>query len=153
MGFSMGFGTACIAGLIFGAAVGGCVVVVVDGHDDGWASSSFTSDAGSRPKLGVHTAEPTRTTAAQARVDQDNVTVITDIVRNSPAERAGLQKYDIIAAIDGSEEADPSDLRRALRQKQWGDMIALRVVRAGEPLEVLVPLENVERTDRPTPSY
>lgn len=140
-----GFGSAALAGIVTGAILGGCVVIVDRGAAD-W------DDSTPRPRLGVHTAEPGRALATQLNIDRSDATVITRVVNGSSAERAGLREYDVITRIDGSESADPSDLRRALRAKQWGDSISLVVMRDGQPLDMLVTLEQPAEP-RKTPNY
>lgn len=138
MAGKIGFKSACILGLISGLILGGCVVVV-DGGSDEW-SDTFTSGS-SRPRIGVDIAEPGRTLASQLNIERSDATVITGVRPESPADRAGLQRYDIVTAIDGTPKADPDDLRRAIRSKEWGQTITLTIIRAGQPIDVTIPLE------------
>jgi C-terminal processing protease CtpA/Prc len=145
----MGLRTACVLGLVTGLLLGGCIIVT--DRDDDWDTSSYTSSE--KPvRLGVETAEPGKTLATQLNIDRSNATVIMEVRSNSCAERVGLQKYDIITAIDGSDDADPDDLRRALRGKEWGETITLTIVRSGQSLDVVVPLEKAEPRPTPYPS-
>jgi S1-C subfamily serine protease len=139
---------ACVTGVVLGALAGGCVVVV-DGNGDDWSWSE--SNTPKRPKMGVYLDEPGYTIASQLNIDRRETTVITDIVSNSAAERAGLREYDIITRIDGSDQADPSDLRRAIRSKQWGDAMTLTVLREGQPMDVVVTFDLPESKE--TPKY
>jgi len=144
-----GMTSAIIMGIVVGAIAGGCVIVV-DGArgDSSWRESASSSG---RPKLGVYTAEPGKALATQLSIDRKESTVITGIVEGSPAQRAGLREYDIITSIDGSTDADPSDLRRALRSKQWGEPIALVIVRDRQPIDMVVMLDEPDRER--TPNY
>lgn len=142
----MTFRTACVLGLISGVVLGGCVVVV-DRTSDEW-SSEFRSSG--RPKIGVTLAEPGRTLANQLKIDRGDATVITDVSANSPADRAGLKRYDIVTAIDGMPKADIDDLRRAVRSKEWGESINFTIIREGQTIEVPILLE---RPDGRTGSY
>lgn len=139
---------ACVTGVVLGALAGGCVVVV-DGKGDDWTWSE--SNTPKRPKMGVYLDEPGHTIASQLNINRREATVITDIVSNSPAERAGLREYDIVTRIDGSSEADPSDLRNAIRSKQWGDAMTLTVLREGQPMDVIVTFDLPESKE--TPKY
>ncbi len=136
---------ACVTGVVLGALAGGCIVVV-DGHGEDW---SWSDSSSRRPRMGVYLDEPGRTLATQLNIDRRETTVITDIVNNSPAERAGLREYDIITRIDGSDQADPSDLKRAIRSKQWGDAMTLTVLRNGQPMDVVVTFDVPEATEQP----
>jgi serine protease Do len=58
--------------------------------------------------------------------------VVTSIAPTSPADRAGLQEYDVIVEIDGEEIADGHDLRKFLyTEKKIGDEIDVTVYRNG----------------------
>lgn len=138
---------ACVTGVILGAVAGGCVVVVDGSDESSWAEHE---SRGGKPKIGVYTDEPGRTLAAQLQLDRGETTVITDVVNGSPAERAGLRKYDVITAIDGDPSADPSDLRRAIRAKNWGDALALSLIRDGQPMDVIVTIDRPEERKFPT---
>ncbi|MBL8746044.1 MAG: PDZ domain-containing protein [Phycisphaerae bacterium] len=137
---------ACVTGVVLGAMAGGCVVVI-DGQDDHWSWSE--SSAPKRPKLGVYLDEPGRTIATQLNINRRESTVITDVFRDSAAERAGLREYDIVTRIDGSDQAGPSDLRRAIRSKSWGDAMTLTVIREGQPMDVVVTFDLPESKEAP----
>ncbi len=73
-----------------------------------------------------------------------------DIIKGTPAERAGLKSGDVVVKLDGKalERGDapeelPMILVRELRRKQVGDEVTLSLLRAkGEPLtDVKVKLE------------
>jgi len=64
--------------------------------------------------------------------------LIPDMVRQGPAERAGLKEGDIIVKADGHDVASPSELRAFLAQKSVGQVLTLDVVRAGKPISVEV---------------
>lgn len=137
---------ACVTGVVLGALAGGCVVVV-DGGGDDWSWSDGNSPR--RPKMGVFLNEPGYTIASQLNINRRETTVITDVVNDSPAERAGLREYDIITRIDGLDQADPSDLRRAIRSKEWGDAITLTIIREGQPMDVVVTFDLPESREKP----
>lgn len=137
---------ACVTGVVLGAIAGGCVVVI-DRDGDGLSWKDI--DMERRPRLGVHLAELSRTTASQLGIDRDEATAIIDIVDDSPAERAGLQATDIITRIDGVPEADPKDLRKAIRSKAWGDSMTLSILRQGQPMDLVVTFDPPESHERP----
>ena len=69
-------------------------------------------------------------------------TMIVEVVAESPAAEAGLQKGDIILSVDGKELTQEYDLASAISQHNPGEEITLEVNRSGEsdPLEVQVVL-------------
>lgn len=67
--------------------------------------------------------------------------VITSITPMSPAERAGLRKYDVIVEIDGEPVESSHDLRKYLyTKKKIGDEVNVTVYREGKKLTVTVQL-------------
>ncbi|GAE26232.1 serine protease [Halalkalibacter wakoensis JCM 9140] len=58
--------------------------------------------------------------------------VITSIAPTSPADRAGLQDYDVIVEIDGVEIGDSHDLRKFLyTEKRIGEDVEVTIYRNG----------------------
>jgi S1-C subfamily serine protease len=62
---------------------------------------------------------------------------IASVFAASPAEKAGLQLFDVLVAIDGKKLAGPDDLERMLRRKKPGNAIVLAFRR-----------DNIEQTVR-----
>jgi serine protease Do len=110
-----------------------CVVVVgneVDGHD------SYTQH--DTPRIGVELSRPSPAIVSQTGIDPARSCMITHVEPNCPAADAGLQKYDLVTAIDGRDYATISALRDAVRSRKPGEKLTLNVLRAGKPQEVSV---------------
>ncbi len=58
--------------------------------------------------------------------------IIAEIIENSPAEKNGLQMYDVITSIDNISMKDPSDIIRYIFSKSIGDTINIKVYRPNE---------------------
>jgi serine protease Do len=56
---------------------------------------------------------------------------VTQITPGSPAEKAGLQPYDVITAVKGTQVHTPQDLVRAITSSGIGQSVALTINRAG----------------------
>jgi S1-C subfamily serine protease len=78
--------------------------------------------------------------------------LVTEVVDNSPASKAGLQGVDpttgnngaigdIITEIDGHAVASVTDLTGYLNSKKVGDKVTLTVIRDGKTIQVPVTLE------------
>ncbi|QIL50260.1 PDZ domain-containing protein [Weissella coleopterorum] len=90
-----------------------------------------------RPALGIKMIDLSRISIA----DQEDVlklsnehrngVVITNVTGGTPAERAGLKKYDVITKADGEELSDTGDLRGILNAHKVGDTINLTYFREG----------------------
>lgn len=127
---SMLVGTLALSG-VAGLAVPGCIIVAGDRYSD------YDGEHSSRraPMLGVELAGVSSATATQAGVDASRTCIITQVVSNSAAERAGLQKYDIITHLDGKDWATTSAVREAVRSKREGETLVVGFVRAGKACE------------------
>lgn len=81
--------------------------------------------------------------AGDAGIDvqaEAGATVIRRVFEGLPADKAGLHEMDVIVEIDGSKEAGPDALRKTLAEKQPGQKLKLKVVREGQPQEIVVDL-------------
>ncbi len=67
--------------------------------------------------------------------------VVTEVVRGSAAEKAGVQQYDVIVEMDGIKIEDSIDLRKHLyNEKEVGDTLNLKVYRQGKLQEFTLQL-------------
>lgn len=74
---------------------------------------------------------------------------IGEVVKDSPAEQAGLKQGDVITAANGKTITQPTDLVNLVQASKPGDKLTLSVTRQGEakPLEIEVTLgENPNKT-------
>jgi len=72
--------------------------------------------------------------------------LVQDVTSGSPGERAGIQPYDVIVALDGKAEANDDELIRDIAGHSPGTAVKLRVVREGLEQDVMVKL--AERPNR-----
>ncbi|WP_274308638.1 S1C family serine protease [Solibacillus daqui] len=72
--------------------------------------------------------------------------VISQVVRESAAEKAGLQQYDVIVEMDGKKIENAIQLRKHLyNEKQIGDTLQMKVYRQGKLVEAQLELvENAQ---------
>lgn len=69
--------------------------------------------------------------------------VITDVVANSPAAKAGAKQYDVIVEMDGQKIETSIDLRKYLyNEKKTGDSLTMKVYRQGQLVELTLTLTN-----------
>lgn len=66
--------------------------------------------------------------------------LVVNVADGSPAAEAGIQKGDIIEAVEGRRIDDAINLTAIIREYPQGDTITLTVVRDGERIEVDVTL-------------
>ncbi len=82
-----------------------------------------------RPFLGVAFSDVDEDLAAQFRLPVRQGVLVTDVQRDSPAARGGVQPQDIITRINDTPVAMGGDVRRVLRGLKPGDTVRLNVVR------------------------
>lgn len=66
--------------------------------------------------------------------------LISEILKNTAAEKAGLRPGDIIAEIDGEEVTNIDEVTTAIKAKKPGDKIKVKYLRDGKPKKAKVEL-------------
>ncbi len=121
-------------------ALSGCIVVV--GNRGGaYEARTYTNDGTRTKRIGVELDRVSNTLAAQLAIDGDRAAVITRVALNSAAERAGLERHDVIIAINGDRKAAIADIRDAVEDRKPGDTMVLTILRGGETREITVEVE------------
>lgn len=72
--------------------------------------------------------------------------LVGDVTADSPAQRAGLKKGDIVTAINGKPVADANDLRMTVSMMQPGTSVDLKVERDGAEHTMAVRLGDLPGT-------
>ena len=99
-----------------------------------------------RPFIGIsqndlaNITSRSKTEILKLKSDQTDGVVVTDTVKGSPAETAGLKKYDVITKIGDKEIKNTLELRRELYAYNVGDKVELTVLREGKETKVQVTL-------------
>lgn len=100
----------------------------------------------SRAWMGVSVATVTPALAIQNGLATNQGVFVADVVRSSPAERAGLKVNDVIVAIDGQDLPTARALTDFLLRKHPGDAIKLDLFRGQSKLSL-----NLTLSDAPAP--
>jgi membrane-associated protease RseP (regulator of RpoE activity) len=66
---------------------------------------------------------------------------IASVIADSPADSAGLQRGDVIKAIDGTSVSDAQAVRDAIKDKNPGDTVTISITRDNNAQDVTVTLE------------
>ena len=93
---------------------------------------------------GLNVSVITPRVARALGVEEARGLVVRSVDAGSPAERAGLRPYDIIARIDGEPAGSNEDFRQRFVDNRAGDTIRLGVVRDGRELDVDLTLGPIE---------
>jgi S1-C subfamily serine protease len=81
------------------------------------------------PWIGVGLDPITPADAEQAHLPVREGSLVSTVVPNSPAARAGMQVGDIIATLDSKKFAGPDALIDAIRSRRVGDTVTVKVLR------------------------
>jgi serine protease Do len=59
--------------------------------------------------------------------------IVSDVLAGSPAEKAGLRRYDVIMEVDGRKISTSSDLQDYIVERPVGSTVRIGVLRDGKP--------------------
>lgn len=100
-----------------------------------------------RGYLGVNIADLTPEAAQLLGVDENiRGAVIGFVQEGSPADKAGIQKNDIVTEINGEAVRDGDDLRLKIARVRPGKTADLRVLRDSKPLDFRVEVGDQAKT-------
>jgi S1-C subfamily serine protease len=90
--------------------------------------------------IGLLVQEITPLLAQGLGLDRSDGVIISRVDETSPAERAGLERGDVIVAVNGERVRNYESARRAIFGARVGEVIEFEVIREGEPrsFDVLV---------------
>jgi len=94
-----------------------------------------------RAYLGVLPQPVDQSMADYYGMDRPRGVLVTQVNKDTPAERAGLKDGDIILSVDGREIRNPSMLRNVISLSEVGQEVDLTIVRDGKEQNVAVKLE------------
>jgi serine protease Do len=93
-----------------------------------------------RPMLGVNIQPVAPEDADAFGLARVAGAVVQGFADDSPARRAGLERGDVIIAVDGREIEASNELQRVIAQRRPGETVTLDVVRYGQTRQVRVQL-------------
>ena len=92
-----------------------------------------------RPYLGIRYSLNTEESSALNRVPVG--AIVFDVLPNSPAQKAGLKKYDVILEVDGEKINKNNSLAKIIARKKVGQEVTLKIDREGKEKELKLVLE------------
>ncbi|MEI9863800.1 MAG: PDZ domain-containing protein [Limisphaerales bacterium] len=136
------------------------VIVTTDGEStaNGSGSSSGTGsgrsvfriqsiepDRGKEPArevtwLGLSTEDASEALTSQLSLKAGQGLVVTFVAPDSPAAKAGIQKYDVLESLGDQTLVDPGQLRKLIQMQTDGDTIKLTLHRGGKKQTVSAAL-------------
>jgi serine protease Do len=97
--------------------------------------------------LGVQIQALTSELAKQFGIKEDSGVLLTDIVDNSPAEKAGLKRGDILSQYDGKQISSALTLRNLVAATLPGTQIKLTVLRNGKSASMPIVIGELPAED------
>ncbi len=94
-----------------------------------------------RSWLGVAIQDMNEDLARSFKLSQKSGALITEVSKNSPAERAGLKKGDVIISFDGKQVSDVADLRNRVAMFSPGKQVECVIIRNEKEQTISVKME------------
>jgi len=90
--------------------------------------------------LGITMENVTADNAEMFELEEAEGVVISDVIEDSPAEKAGLKPYDVIIEFEGDKVTNSNEFRNRVAMVQPGTEVEIVVLREGERKRVEVEL-------------
>jgi len=100
-----------------------------------------------RGRIGVLIGDITPTLKEALDLTTLNGALVSDVVDDSPAEKAGLKRDDIIIAFNGGDVLDASDIRNAVGLIEPGERADITYLRDGKRRTTRIEIEAVDEDD------
>ena len=81
--------------------------------------------------IGVHVIPVNRTLRSHLRLTEGNGVVVNDVVKESPAAKAGVLKHDVLLQVGEKPLSKLSDLREAVKASA-GKSLSIKLMRSGK---------------------
>lgn len=125
---------------------------------DSRAKTMRTPPAATQPasrgvRIGVTINPLNEALAAQLGLEASKGILVEDVVDGGPAAKAGLQRYDVIVAMNDEEVSSEKGLRNHLAGLEPGATVTIKVVRKGETMLIPVVVEERPADDAVASPY
>ena len=93
-----------------------------------------------RGALGVYIDQLTPDMAKSMGLEDTEGVVITDVMKDSAAEKAGMKRYDVVIEFEGEKLKAPNELRNRVAMLKPGTDVNLVIIRDGKRKDVTAQL-------------
>jgi S1-C subfamily serine protease len=130
--------------LIMGMMVGIMPLMPSCAHHGGSGTSALETTPPRSVMLGVRMGKPGTQLARTMNLDPGKTTIINHVAPDTPAMRGGLEPWDLVISVNGSNDASPSAIRQVLREALPGEVIDFEIMRKGDRRNVEIILEQAD---------
>ncbi|GBE00630.1 putative periplasmic serine endoprotease DegP-like precursor [bacterium BMS3Bbin06] len=93
--------------------------------------------------LGVTIQNLTPDIAKHLGIKQKRGALVTDVIKDSPAGKAGFKRGDLIVRFDGKPVTDTTELRNRVAQTRPGKIVEVKVIRDGKERVLTVTISEL----------
>jgi serine protease Do len=97
-----------------------------------------------RGRLGVYIQDLTKELARSFGLEDEQGILVSQVIEGSPAEKAGLERGDIIQRLDGNKVDKGAEVRNRIALTAPGSKIKLDIVRDGKPMQITATIGKLE---------
>jgi len=97
-----------------------------------------------RGRLGVYIQELTAELAQSFGLDHEQGILVSQVIKDSPADKAGLRRGDVIQELNGEKVGKPGDFRNRIALVQPGTRVRLTILRDGRTKQVTATIDKLE---------
>ena len=102
--------------------------------------------------LGVSIQNLDRELAEAMGIAQAHGVLVADLTPDGPAQKAGIQRGDVVLAVDGREVKSTGELRNVIASKATGQKVSVTVLRDKKDQEIEVELGALASPEEPSTS-
>jgi serine protease Do/serine protease DegQ len=105
----------------------------------------------SRGQIGITISSLNPAMAANLGLSVNEGALVSSVVKDSPAERAGVETGDVITAVNGSPIRDATALRNRIGLSRSGSTVTLSMLRDGRNRDIKVTIGKASETEQAAP--
>jgi serine protease Do len=94
--------------------------------------------------LGVSIGDPNPDQIKTLKLEDNKGALITDVVPDSPADKGGLKKDDLVIQYEGKSIENAATLMNRVGNTAVGEEASLVVMRGGKPVDLMVKIGNLD---------
>lgn len=143
---------------VYGEVIGINTAIVAAGQGIGFAipvnmakpifSQLIQKGSVSRAYMGVTIQPITEELAQSFGLKEPKGALVNDVIKGSPADKAGISQGDVITALNGKDVKDPSHLQRVVAESGIGKAVKISIMRDGKPLDLNITLSSADKAPK-----